>query len=250
MRGLEGPAVLPAGQGKPKIVFLTTAETTIKELAQLLRRKMPTFTIEVHTSLPRHPKIDDTAQVVLVYSAVGTDLSVYLTACRRWFPNASLGLLVGAWPPSTCLPLLRSGLIKGVVPLNLGLEVQIAVLGILLAGGEYCPPALVMQAPQESAIRVGEHEGLPDYAGHGLTPREAQIMALVAQGLQNKLIAAHMALSEHTVKAHVRNLFTKLRVSNRTQAVAKCRDWIGDSRPGALNGQNSADGAEMQLSFR
>lgn len=53
-----------------------------------------------------------------------------------------------------------------------------------------------------------------------LTARERQILKLVSEGFQNKLIADRMALSEHTVKAHVHNLIAKLRVSNRTQAAA------------------------------
>ncbi len=53
-----------------------------------------------------------------------------------------------------------------------------------------------------------------------LTTREREILSLVAEGLQNKLIADRMRLSEHTVKVHVHNLMHKLNVSNRTQAAA------------------------------
>ena len=50
--------------------------------------------------------------------------------------------------------------------------------------------------------------------------RELQILAMVARGLQNKLIAAALGLSEHTVKIHLHNIITKLGVHNRTEAVA------------------------------
>lgn len=56
-----------------------------------------------------------------------------------------------------------------------------------------------------------------------LTAREQEILELLSEGHQNKLIAHKMSLSEHTVKVHVHNLLAKLRVSNRTQAAATYR---------------------------
>lgn len=56
-----------------------------------------------------------------------------------------------------------------------------------------------------------------------LTQREQEILELLSEGHQNKLIAHKMSLSEHTVKVHVHNLLSKLRVSNRTQAAATYR---------------------------
>jgi NarL family two-component system response regulator YdfI len=53
-----------------------------------------------------------------------------------------------------------------------------------------------------------------------LTPREVEILGLLAEGLGNKNIAARLGISEHTVKTHVTSLFTKLDVSTRAEAVA------------------------------
>jgi DNA-binding CsgD family transcriptional regulator len=55
---------------------------------------------------------------------------------------------------------------------------------------------------------------------HGLTPREAQVLRLVAAGRTNKAIAAELVLSERTVDRHVSNIFSKLRVSSRSAATA------------------------------
>jgi DNA-binding NarL/FixJ family response regulator len=53
-----------------------------------------------------------------------------------------------------------------------------------------------------------------------LTPREAEVLELLAQGLQNKEIANALVISERTVKFHVSSIMGKLGASNRTEAVA------------------------------
>jgi NarL family two-component system response regulator YdfI len=52
-----------------------------------------------------------------------------------------------------------------------------------------------------------------------LTPREAEILELLAQGLANKQIALYLQISEHTVKFHISSIFTKLGATNRMEAV-------------------------------
>lgn len=52
-----------------------------------------------------------------------------------------------------------------------------------------------------------------------LTPRESEVLALVAEGLSNKLIADRLKISEHTAKFHVNSLLNKLGAETRTEAV-------------------------------
>jgi DNA-binding NarL/FixJ family response regulator len=59
-------------------------------------------------------------------------------------------------------------------------------------------------------------EELPD----GLTPREAEVLRLIAEGRTNQEIAADLVVSEGTVKTHVNRIFAKVRVRDRAQAVA------------------------------
>lgn len=55
----------------------------------------------------------------------------------------------------------------------------------------------------------------------GLTPRELEILALIAEGLSTKEIAERVFLSENTVKTHASRVFAKLEVNRRTQAVQR-----------------------------
>jgi DNA-binding NarL/FixJ family response regulator len=55
---------------------------------------------------------------------------------------------------------------------------------------------------------------------HGLTPRELEVLRLVAAGRTNKAIAAELILSERTVERHVSNIFVKVGVSSRSAATA------------------------------
>ncbi len=61
----------------------------------------------------------------------------------------------------------------------------------------------------------------PDLAGAELTPRELEVLELLARGMANPEIARALYLSEHTVRNHVSSLLTKLQVENRTQAAVR-----------------------------
>jgi two-component system, NarL family, nitrate/nitrite response regulator NarL len=64
---------------------------------------------------------------------------------------------------------------------------------------------------------------VPKGAGplEALTPREAEVLQLVAAGLPNKLIAERLGISEHTVRFHLNAIFGKLDAHTRTEAVTR-----------------------------
>ena len=81
-------------------------------------------------------------------------------------------------------------------------------------------------APSAEVILVAQTEDAEDLArnevveGPALTNREREILALLAEGLGNKQIAARLGISTNTVKTHLELLFEKLGVSSRAEAVA------------------------------
>jgi DNA-binding NarL/FixJ family response regulator len=74
-------------------------------------------------------------------------------------------------------------------------------------------------APDLARIAPPDEDG-PAEAAFGLTPRELEVLRLVATGVTNKAIAMHLTVSERTIDRHVSNIFTKLRVTSRAAATA------------------------------
>jgi DNA-binding NarL/FixJ family response regulator len=97
-------------------------------------------------------------------------------------------------------------------------------LSKVLAGPEIVG-ALERIMDGETVVLTGNHETSVDGAGDwpgraaGLSPREAEIMALITQGLSNQEIADRAYLSINSVKTYIRSAYRKIGVVNRTQAV-------------------------------
>jgi LuxR family maltose regulon positive regulatory protein len=93
------------------------------------------------------------------------------------------------------------------------------------AGSTAAPavPAAVAP-PAQATVAARQAAPLPDGPLAALSDRECQVLALMAQGDSNKLIARALDLSPHTVKRHVANVLDKLGASTRGQAAARWRD--------------------------
>ena len=76
-------------------------------------------------------------------------------------------------------------------------------------------------------------EPAPDSPLAGLTPRERQIVALIAEGLSNREIGARLFLAEKTIKNYVSGILSKLGMQRRTQAAVLAAEWLSkDARGG------------------
>ena len=101
-----------------------------------------------------------------------------------------------------------------------------AALAAVAAGLTVVQPEFAYRfAGRETEREAGESPRLQlkeyDFAVEPLSPRELEVLQLLADGLSNKVIGKRLELSEHTVKFHLNSLFDKLAVHNRTEAVSK-----------------------------
>jgi DNA-binding NarL/FixJ family response regulator len=108
----------------------------------------------------------------------------------------------------------------GLLPLESSLEELSAALRALHEGLFVSPPALLQRMLSSQVPEARPLSGQLDESPRGeLTERESEVLALLAQGLANKQIAARLGISEHTVKFHVSAIYSKLGASSRTEAV-------------------------------
>jgi DNA-binding NarL/FixJ family response regulator len=75
-------------------------------------------------------------------------------------------------------------------------------------------PTIALKVMRQFSAMEPVHECV----GEGLTPREVEVLKLIAQGLANKEIAQRLAISPKTVKNHINNILSKLHLYDRTQA--------------------------------
>lgn len=101
----------------------------------------------------------------------------------------------------------RSYRVWGVLPTDSSTEELTAAIHALSQGLIVGTPALLFESESEP-LEQGP-----------LSERELEVLGLLSKGLANKQIATALGISEHTVKFHVSSIYTKLNVTNRTEAV-------------------------------
>ena len=105
---------------------------------------------------------------------------------------------------------------RAVLPRHATAEELIAAIEAAAAGLVVVhPDTLKALQPVHSA---GERAGVA-IAQQPLTPREIEVLGMIAEGLGNKIIAARLGISDHTVKFHIASIFAKLNAGSRTEAV-------------------------------
>ena len=102
----------------------------------------------------------------------------------------------------------------GFLPMGLPVDQWAPMLRLVLSGECFVPARLLDTDAEPSAARNGSDVDIDAL----LTPREREVLELVAEGKRNKTIAHELGLSEHTIKLHLHNVVTKINVRNRTQA--------------------------------
>jgi DNA-binding NarL/FixJ family response regulator len=97
-------------------------------------------------------------------------------------------------------------------------EELIAAIHTIAAGDSLLSPSVTSRVVARMAAQPPPDASAEERLGQ-LTPREREVLALVARGLANAEIAAELVIEESTVKTHVRRILLKLRLRDRVQAV-------------------------------
>ncbi|NFV80222.1 response regulator [Magnetospirillum aberrantis] len=137
-----------------------------------------------------------------------------LVNLRRDYPAIRCVMLSAMADREHVLEAIRLGA-HGFIPKHLSGAAMVSALQLVLSGERFIPAMLVDSAgasgnakDQNSGALIGR-----------LTPRERDILRLLREGHPNKVIANRLDVSEVTVKSHLGNVFRKLGVQNRLQAM-------------------------------
>jgi DNA-binding NarL/FixJ family response regulator len=141
---------------------------------------------------------------ILLWDVGGRALSATAPALLSRTPTLAL-----VRDEEAALALLRAGAL-GVLLHRVDGERLLAALRALATGLVVFEPTLLGSL---LSTRAASRDATP------LTPREAEVLSLMAEGLSNKLIADRLKISDHTVKFHVNAILGKLDAETRTEAV-------------------------------
>jgi len=104
---------------------------------------------------------------------------------------------------------------RGYILKDANPETMLRALRAVAHGESLLGPTIAQKALRRFSALPGKQASLVDE----LTPRELEVLTLIAEGLCNKDIARELSISEKTVKNHINNIFSKLHLYDRTQAM-------------------------------
>lgn len=170
----------------------------------------------------------------------GTDeqLRWFNALCQKTVAPAMAGRLLRARAEteiSALVPALRTPTLvlharnDGVVPLSEGRFLASTIPGAQFVELDSDNHVLLEHEPAwarftDEVLRFTQGTAAPDAAFAALSPREREVLALLAEGLSNAQIAERIGISEKTVRNHLSHLFDKLGVWSRAQAIVFARD--------------------------
>jgi DNA-binding NarL/FixJ family response regulator len=130
---------------------------------------------------------------------------------NQLFPDLPVVLMSGQFNQRDVSRAFELGA-RGFIPKTLNGKALVCVLEMVINGVPYVPD-IMLDSSAEDPSRMFD-----------LSPRELEVLGQLFKGLSNKVIAAKLDIEESTVKLHLRTLFKKLGVNNRTEAVIVARD--------------------------
>lgn len=132
-------------------------------------------------------------------------------------PKLRILILTSYAEDTTVMAAVQNGA-HGYVLKDVRMDDLIRAIRTVASGQGYLDPRVTQQALHW--IRTSSHLGVASQGVCRLSPQERLILPLLAEGKTNKEIAVHLHLSDKTVKNYLANIFDKLHVKRRTEAVA------------------------------
>ena len=129
-------------------------------------------------------------------------------------PGATLVILTDDVEKFLVADILRSG-VRAILPREAKPEEILAALQASVAGLVAIHP----DAVDSLLLTDAEKQPELDSSDQILTPREIEVLRMIAEGMGNKEIASKLGISDHTVKFHISSTFAKLGAVNRAEAV-------------------------------
>ncbi len=133
---------------------------------------------------------------------------------RRQYPTLPVVVLSGSNNTQVIQSILDGGA-RGYIPKLVNSEELMRALRMVTSGEIYTPNLLFASANDNDNKEHPEVEVV--------TARQRDILGLLADGMPNKLIAGALGITEGTVKQHLKSLYKRLDVQNRTQAIRSAR---------------------------
>jgi DNA-binding NarL/FixJ family response regulator len=137
---------------------------------------------------------------------------------RAHHPQSHILMLTVSEQDSALFAAIRAGA-RGYLLKSMSSEELVDAIGRVNAGEAIIAPKMAIKLLDEFAALSSEAQQ-QESSGESLTDRERAVLQFVARGLSNKEIAAALALSPHTIKAHLRSILDKLDLRSRSEAAA------------------------------
>lgn len=166
-------------------------------------------------------RLDDVPADTILVDSTGEPLEPFLDAilASGLASDFNVVLLVEPASLAASAEALRAG-VRAVLPNDVSPEQLAAALQAASSGFVVLLSTQVPAAVSNGFSSGATHPRALEQLAEPLTPRESEVLQMLASGLANKEIAAKLAISEHTVKFHVASILGKLGAASRTEAVA------------------------------
>jgi two-component system nitrate/nitrite response regulator NarL len=155
---------------------------------------------------------------VVVLDATGSGTTALIRSLKALTPNLSIVVITSVRQDTEFLTWVEAG-VSGYADQNSSVDDLAAAVQHAARGEVLCSPRLVfLLAGRVAKLSARDQKGTKLNA---MTPRERDVMALIAEGLSNKHIAQRLGISDTTAKNHVHNILDKLGLQSRGQAAAQ-----------------------------